>query len=79
MIELTENNKDYLFRVSKFIKEKVLIEEKTLTQLTQDCGKFAYGLVDDDVIEEEYVDELKDSLLKIMVIMIDNPKREKFE
>lgn len=76
MIELTDNNKDYLFKVSKFFKEMVIEKELTITKLVLMCGRFTGKLVDEGVIEEEYSEQLKDSLVNTLTIMIDNSDKE---
>jgi len=78
MSKLTGNNKDYLFKVSNFIKEIVLEDEINMTQIKVKVTKFVNSLVGEDVIDEESTDDAVNSLTLVLTVMLDNPKVGKF-
>lgn len=78
MSKLTGNNKDFLFKISKFFKEIVLEEEVDMILFKKKINDFTTELIDDGVIEEDSIDELKESLIKTFLVMLDNRQEGKF-
>jgi hypothetical protein len=78
MGKLTGNNKDFLFKTSNFFKHIVLLEGVDIVTLKKQINNFTTELLDDGVIEDDSVDELKESLMKTFVVMIDNRQEGKY-
>ena len=78
MDKLTGNNKDFLFKLSNFFKGFVLQEEVNILTIKKDINNFTDELIDDSVIDEESVDDLKESLLKTLIVMTENRKEGKY-
>ena len=78
MENLTKNQKDYLFKISTFIKEFVLTDTTNDSVIEKRIRDYVPSLVDEDVIDEDSIDILTDCLKDIMRTMIDNPNPDRF-
>ena len=71
---MTENNKDYVYRVSVFIKEFMINKDISVLEINRRVDEFVNELGDEGIIDTDYKIELEKSLRNVLAIMIDNPE-----